>query len=478
MSISEFSAALKNKALTEWFAKEKAGGGSASKSAQEKYRAENINVLVNPVSDYRSAEQTSEKTSFLITKDTIKDLVVQFHNITDPAVVEELATKYFKDFTARDAGVAVPRKKITVGDNLPAVYFPNISFDSITKLVNTVMNINSGDLAKYYEKGHVVGIATELMQVTADRIKAVDTTGATGKAFLLKQLDNVIDYYKRLDLASANIQPAKDIKVYASVNKSINRDGITKYLVELQPKAVNQASGSEVQSTIGSIRKLFSPNTLTEKALASLIDKLQESVSDPKFAQDLVDLKSSPNLKDMITKTVVNALEGVSTDQQYKHTDVYIASAPVPKPNLAKVRAEAKKVVAEAEKAKAALKRHGTSQAIRLQGKFYSLTGLQNFINNSLSKRIRENMGTGDSKNILNYRTGRFAKSAKVTRLTLGRDGMLSAYYSYMKNPYATFSEGGQQQFPRSRDPKLLISKSIREIAITQVSNRLRAVLV
>jgi len=45
-----------------------------------------------------------------------------------------------------------------------------------------------------------------------------------------------------------------------------------------------------------------------------------------------------------------------------------------------------------------------------------------------------------------------------------------------MKNPYATFSQGGQQSRPASRDPKLLISKSIREIVQQQVGNRLRAV--
>lgn len=53
---------------------------------------------------------------------------------------------------------------------------------------------------------------------------------------------------------------------------------------------------------------------------------------------------------------------------------------------------------------------------------------------------------------------------------------MITAFYTYMKYPYATFSEGGRQQYPRSRDPKLLISKSIREIAGTSVANRLRAV--
>jgi hypothetical protein len=85
-------------------------------------------------------------------------------------------------------------------------------------------------------------------------------------------------------------------------------------------------------------------------------------------------------------------------------------------------------------------------------------------------------MGDGNSRNVLNYRTGRLASSARVERLSESRNGMITAFYSYMRNPYATFSSGGKQQNPRSRDPKLLISKSIREIATEQVGNRLRAV--
>jgi hypothetical protein len=87
-------------------------------------------------------------------------------------------------------------------------------------------------------------------------------------------------------------------------------------------------------------------------------------------------------------------------------------------------------------------------------------------------------MGDGTARNILNYRTGRFAASPKVLSMLQSRDGMITAFYTYMKNPYATFSEGGRQSRPRSRDPKLLIAKSIREIAETKVANRLRSVLV
>lgn len=104
-----------------------------------------------------------------------------------------------------------------------------------------------------------------------------------------------------------------------------------------------------------------------------------------------------------------------------------------------------------------------------------SLTG---FINTHLQDVVSANMGDGSSKTILNYRTGRFAGSVKVEKLSQSREGMITAFYSYMKNPYATFSEGGQQDMPRSRDPKLLISKSIREIAAEKVAARLRAVAV
>lgn len=473
MSVADFSAALKNKALKEWFAKEVAGGGSASKSVQEAYRQENVNVLANPVTLYRAGEQTSEKTSFLITKDTVRDLIVQFHGIEDATLLDELTDTYFATFRSKDAGVKVSRRKITVGDGLPAVYFPEISFDTITKLVNNVMNIKSGDLAKYYEKGHVVGLATELLQVTSNRIAKVDTTGSYGKSFLLSQLDKVIDYYRRLDLDSANIQPAADIKVYASVNKSISKNGTTKYLVELQPKAANQASAREVQATLPSIRKLFSPGNITEKALISIIEKLQEAVSDPKFQQDLLDMKSSPSYKDMLAEVIAGAISGNPKEFFIKHDSVFLLNYRTPKVNTTEIRKAAKKEIAKAKTLKAKLDKKGKLESIQPP-----LSSLQLMFDAMLTQRIKQNMGSGNAKDVLNLRSGRFAESVKVERLSMSRAGMLSVFYTYMKNPYATFSQGGMQQYPRSRDPKALISKSIREIAQEQAITRLRAIVV
>jgi hypothetical protein len=107
-----------------------------------------------------------------------------------------------------------------------------------------------------------------------------------------------------------------------------------------------------------------------------------------------------------------------------------------------------------------------------------SLAELQAILDALLVDRVKQNMGTGSRRDILNLRTGRFAESVDVQKLSISRAGMITAFYTYMKNPYATFSQGGARANPSSRDPKLLISKSIRELLADRVANRLRAVLV
>lgn len=104
-----------------------------------------------------------------------------------------------------------------------------------------------------------------------------------------------------------------------------------------------------------------------------------------------------------------------------------------------------------------------------------NLVSLQALLDANLVETIKRNMGSGSRKDILNLRSGRFAESVKVQRLSTSRQGMITAFYTYMRNPYATFSRGGRQELPRTRDPKLLISKSIRQLAQQMVGNRLRA---
>ena len=64
----------------------------------------------------------------------------------------------------------------------------------------------------------------------------------------------------------------------------------------------------------------------------------------------------------------------------------------------------------------------------------------------------------------LNYQTGRFARSVKITNISQTRQAQMTAFYTYMKSPYQTFERGYAQGSPQ-RDPRTLISKSIREAA-------------
>ena len=105
-----------------------------------------------------------------------------------------------------------------------------------------------------------------------------------------------------------------------------------------------------------------------------------------------------------------------------------------------------------------------------------SLISLQQLLDANLVETVKRNMGTGNRRDILNLRSGRLAESVAVDRLSQGRTGMITAFYRYMRYPYATFSSGGKQSQPRSRDPKLLISKSIREVALQLKITQLRAI--
>ena len=98
-----------------------------------------------------------------------------------------------------------------------------------------------------------------------------------------------------------------------------------------------------------------------------------------------------------------------------------------------------------------------------------------NLLNSRLAQQIQNNMGKGNAKAVLNYRTGRFAESAQVTTIS-SREDAVSVFYSYMKNPYATFAPGGAQSSPASRDPNRLIQASIRQLATGIMANRLRVV--
>jgi hypothetical protein len=178
------------------------------------------------------------------------------------------------------------------------------------------------------------------------------------------------------------------------------------------------------------------------------------------------------DIVNLVKQTLVQGISGKGSAIKLQKHDLVTAEQSTKSKKSTKPSPVVGKIVA-----KQTTKKIPTSKPVRVAAQT-SLTSLQNLINQQLQDVISANMGDGSARNVLNYRTGRLASSAKVVSMSESRAGMITAFYSYMKNPYATFSDGGKQSSPKSRDPKLLISKSIREIAAERVGNRLRAVAV
>ena len=96
------------------------------------------------------------------------------------------------------------------------------------------------------------------------------------------------------------------------------------------------------------------------------------------------------------------------------------------------------------------------------QAKLYAL------LNTKINATVAKNM----EDPALNYQSGVFAGSVKITDVNTTKGGMPSVGYTYQLYPYQTF-EPGYAQGDVDRDPRKLIDKSIREIAAQMVTGRL-----
>ena len=106
----------------------------------------------------------------------------------------------------------------------------------------------------------------------------------------------------------------------------------------------------------------------------------------------------------------------------------------------------------------------------QFQGAKTSPLALIKTLNSQLPLKVAENMGSPK----LNYRTGRFANSAKVADIQRTKTGMMSIGYTYQTNPYQVFEMGKGSDPWRTpeRDPRRIIDESIRELMIQYTTER------
>lgn len=279
---------------------------------------------------------------------------------------------------------------------------------------------------------------------------------------------------KRIDLESF-VRESGHVDTAIQITENYSKDAKTllsigfSFLISMETEYNSiTLRNREVQAMDSTIRRALNTTvkSLRDKFFKKLVSR--EGLENLKSA-----LRLSPTMKEAIELQMIAALTGkaakaiVGKGNAKKRVDSKVLKA--------KTLIQAKSV--KSGKAKTAptkpiVKKTRTEQRVESE----SLVSLQRILDQLLVLQVKQNMGGGGRTDILNLRTGRFAESVKVERLSQSREGMITAFYSYMKNPYATFSAGGRQELPRSRDPKLLIGKSIREILQSRVQNRLRAV--
>ena len=192
------------------------------------------------------------------------------------------------------------------------------------------------------------------------------------------------------------------------------------------------------------------------KALVSALESLQKEGK-------LLDLPGSDSFRTLKKKKVVNSILDpfrnnknvkVTAKQKIKHSKT--TSKKDIKPKDVILAATARK-----RKTKATRKAKSSPAAQPLQ--------MIAMINKELPQTVIGNMGAPALEN----RTGRFARSVRVTDVVKTPKGFPSIGYTYQRNPYQVFEEGSSGNWSNGhRDPRQLIDTSIRDIAAKMAIGR------
>jgi len=457
----------------------------------------------------------SALTAKLITtveEDTAKDIVERFFN----------SPNFFNDFVGY---VEQNEQVLEYGatdfrlEKVPEKNLRELFVSYLRQNLVGVSQVVVENLAKNVESGHLAGVFfLKLKTALGVSAQFSSSPDATYRDFTVSMeglsdekaisaLDTVLKAVLDADYLTSHL--VTNSQVFVDATKSVLGNNPT-LITELQFKKENKAAGDLLQQTGKQLNLLIQAASKGEtspadaaikkligtlKPLAATILEKAEELKEPlskqgiynqivanatRLTEELINTPGSVTLVDGIGKSLANV---VKTGKSLPASTTKIKPKPIIQKHkevldISQIAKEFKKA---ADKLKTGIKSTKTGNVhVRggSGGSAVNLFSLLTLINTQLQDVISANMGDGSSRDILNYRTGRFAGSAQVENLTMSRNGMITAFYTYMKNPYATFSEGGRQQNPKTRDPKLLIGASIREIAAQKVSNRLRAVLI
>ena len=263
---------------------------------------------------------------------------------------------------------------------------------------------------------------------------------------------NEFQTYKYIDNAEEMAKIVKDIFIDYKTLVDSKGNLVTEYVpvITFQDWFTNQGVDSKMELFVKETVSKFFKKTLTPG--------------------ELILLDGSKNFVENVETLVVNTLVGKRKSKKRKVTRRLDS-----KINTSKKQAKTKGKKPSNAGLKSTKKRSGgipsgitRRPSQKTKNSAIPLSTFIGILNSKLPATVAKNMGSP----ALNYRTGRFASSVQVTDIVYTPQGFPSVGYTYQKSPYQTFEPGFRQGNP-DRDPRVLIDKSIRELAAQLVTGRL-----
>jgi len=248
----------------------------------------------------------------------------------------------------------------------------------------------------------------------------------------------------------------------------------------IENKKFNREKGNAIKKILPELAKGKAADAATlkklEKALNWFFEGLEKNVREEmqeKFQIDnLAELTQSPSYLDELGQLVEDVFNGKVPIMTGTRT-IKLKLGLKPTANKPKRQATKRRVQAP----KRQLKKPGRVPVVppaRRASKekrqaFLNLSQIKLYVNSQLHDKMQEKM----RGRRLHYQTGRLAHSAQVVNIQQTRKDTVALYYTYMKNPYATFAKGGSRHTAH-RDVDNLITASVRSLAKEVIGNKFK----
>lgn len=307
--------------------------------------------------------------------------------------------------------------------------------------------------AKTVGQLRIVKKKVQTMLIAADRLSRLDPTKA-GKTSAKKYKSLADEFFNngpenfQLDLDTIKVKLFDVLTGKVELGIKVESKGFNRF-----KSFFERAFGRNATRVlnVGAGEKLFGGAVLKNIDIGELVGS--ESITN-KVTKDLSEMFQGKKPKPSKTR---------SKNRSVKKTGIIKKKSNLGKSHSRLSAASKRAMTAiQASNVRGTQKEGGNTNAVR------DLARITAAINKKLPAEVRRSMG----RPALTNRTGRFSNSVRLQSLRSTKAG-LSGEYTYLLSPYETFENTGRRIWPTGYNPKPLIAKSVRNLAIQFTKQKL-----